>query len=958
MRVPSAETVQAGQVRPGGKFAGRDYGARASATYGDAMVPGRAREIARVDGLLRAARGGRGGTLVIRGEPGIGKTTLLEHATERATGMTVLEARGVESDAELAFAGLFDLFRPLGEEDLSRITQDLAADQRHDLLDRLRDGRPVAVERFAICTVVLRILCSAADRQPVVVCVDDAHWLDPASADAILFAARRVRHDRVAVLLAVRDDSDRPELRGFEEIALRGLDGAASAELLRSMSRFRMPDASASRLVAATGGNPLALIELARDLDDDDIELWEHGSYTASRSAAELFRNRLRNLDDAARSALVVLALDTGGPTAMVWRAAERLGLDPEAFERLELASLVAFRTGEPRLVHPLIRSAVLAEVPPPIIRAGHRAWAEAIGSSTDHRSTRAWHLAAAAVGPDPEAAAALDVAATEASTISAYGTAAVALDRAAQLTEDDGLRGDRLLRAGVAARLAGRPALAARLLEDAAGSATDPAQSAAIDRERGRRHLYHGQISEAHRLAAQGAAKLRAIDPQQAADMLGIAAWSAWIAGEYPRSIALAMDARELAANRPGTLSPIVDLTLGTSLFSMGEVADSYPLLLTACAEVERQFESVDPEYVCFAGVALAWIGEYSRARALLARVIEGARDSSALGVLCTARHASAYVDARTGHLVTAYATASQALVAAEIVGNDLWRYFSLGCLAYIEAAQGREEDCRRHADEALELARSMDINHPGPVREALGLLELALNRPEAAIAQLEPVNRRGSTGELTIGRPTGFDIVEAYLRAGRRLPETMLQQVIMFSEDARFPGLSALCWRSRGMMADDADIDRCFEAAVALHERTENPFALARTWLCHGERLRRAGRRADARSRLTAAADVFDRLGARQWVIRTEVELRATGAGVRPTRRPAGVDALTTQELQVALAVSRDLSNKQVAAELYLSPKTVEFHLGNVYRKLGIRSRAGVAARLGEAHPASADH
>ena len=353
--VPSIETVQAGQVRPGGKFAGRDYGARASATYGDAMVPGRAREIARVDGLLRAARAGRGGTLVIRGEPGIGKTTLLEHATERATGMTVLEARGVESDAELAFAGLFDLFRPLGEEDLSRITQDLAADQRHDLLDRLRDGRPVAVERFAICTVVLRILCSAADRQPVVVCVDDAHWLDPASADAILFAARRVRHDRVAVLLAVRDDSDRPELRGFEEIALRGLDGAASAELLRSMSRFRMPDASASRLVAATGGNPLALIELARDLDDDDIELWEHGSYTASRSAAELFRNRLRTLDDAARSALVVLALDTGGPTALVWRAAERLGLDPEAFERLELASLVAFRTGEPRLVHPLL---------------------------------------------------------------------------------------------------------------------------------------------------------------------------------------------------------------------------------------------------------------------------------------------------------------------------------------------------------------------------------------------------------------------------------------------------------------------------------------------------------------------------------------------------------------------------------------------------------------------------
>ena len=191
-----------------------------------------------------------------------------------------------------------------------------------------------------------------------------------------------------------------------------------------------------------------------------------------------------------------MLALDTGGPTALVWRAAERLGLDSAAFERLELASLVAFRTGEPRLVHPLIRSAVLAEVPPPVIRAGHRAWADAIGSARELRPARAWHLAAAAVGPDPEAADALDLAATEASRISAYGTAAVTLHRAAQLTAEDALRGDRLLRAGVAARLAGRPEQAVRLLEQAAGCAGPPALNAAVDRERARRHLYHGQLT------------------------------------------------------------------------------------------------------------------------------------------------------------------------------------------------------------------------------------------------------------------------------------------------------------------------------------------------------------------------------------------------------------------------------------------------------------------------------
>jgi DNA-binding CsgD family transcriptional regulator len=250
------------------------------------------------------------------------------------------------------------------------------------------------------------------------------------------------------------------------------------------------------------------------------------------------------------------------------------------------------------------------------------------------------------------------------------------------------------------------------------------------------------------------------------------------------------------------------------------------------------------------------------------------------------------------------------------------------------------------------------MDIDHPAPVREALGLLELALNRPEAAIMYLDPVNRRGSTGELTLGRPTGPDIVEAYLRAGRELPPTLSEQIVAFSDDPRFPGLAAVCWRCRGLMAEDADIDRCFGTAAALHERTGNPFALARTWLCHGERLRRAGRRADARGRLTAALDLFEQLGARQWASRAETELRAAGAGQRPTRRPAGVDALTAQELQVALAVSRDLSNRQVAAELYLSPKTVEFHLGNVYRKLGIRSRTGVASLLADRHPAAADH
>jgi DNA-binding CsgD family transcriptional regulator len=919
------------------------------------MLPGRSREVARVDDLLGAARSGRGGTLVIRGEPGIGKTRLLEHTAERAADMTALEARGIESDSELPFAGLFDLLRPLSDEDISRITRTLPAEHTGDLLERLRTGRPVSVDRFAVCTVLLRLLSSAAEHRPVAICVDDVQWLDPASADAIMFAARRIRHDRVAVLLAVRDDADAVDLRGFEELPLRGLDGSAAAELLRAVSESSVTDKSADRLAAATGGNPLALLELARDLGDRDAAAWDPSMVTASRSAVGLFRDRLAALDDEARAALVVLALDTRNRPAHVWRAAEQIGAKAEAFERLELASLVTFRDGTPRLVHPLIRSAALAEVPPPLVRAAHRAWAAALaspslGSPTELSPARAWHLAAAAVGPDPEAADALDEAGTAAGAVSAYGTEALALERASQLTEDHHLRGDRLLRAGVAARFAGRPAHAARLLDEAAGCAVDPLLSAVVDSERGRRHLYHGQVSEAHRLATQGAEKIRDVDPSRASDMLGIAAWTAMIAADYPRSIAVANDARALAGGRPGGTSPLVDLTLGTSLFSVGEVAESYQVLLAACGRVEREFDTVDPEYACFAGVALAWVGEYRRARTLLARVTERARPASAFGVLCSALHASAYVDARTGHLVSAYATANEAVATSETTGNDLWRYFSLGCLAFVEAALGREADCRGHAEEALALTRTMDIGHSAPVREALGLLELAIGNPEAAIEQLEPVNRRGSTGELTLGRPTGPDMVEAHIRAGRPLPPLLAQQVTAFSVDPRFPGLAALCWRCRGLMAPDDEIDLCFANAVALHEQTDNPFALARTLMCHGERLRRAGRRAEARDRLAAALDRFEQLGARAWAVRTEAELRTAGAGVRPERRPSGVDALTGQELQVALAVTRDLSNRQVAAELYLSPKTVEFHLGNVYRKLGIRSRTGLAAVLAD--------
>ncbi len=910
------------------------------------MLAGRGRETARLDDLLGAAREGHGGALVVRGEPGIGKTRLLEYAMAGAADMTVLDARGVESDAELPFAGLFDLLRSLDDTDVSRLTDALASDERGDLLTRLREGRPVSVDRFAVGTVVLRVLCAAAEHRPVLVCVDDLHWLDPASADAITFVARRVHHDPVAVLLAVRDEPD--AATGFDELLLHGLDAPAAADLVRTVAELPVSDGEAGRLAAVTGGNPLALTEIARELANG------HDRSGPRHATAELFRHRLAGLDDGARAALLTLALDSGGGPALVWRAAAALGIDADAFEHLEAASLVTITEGRLRLAHPLIRSAALDAAAPRQVRAAHRAWAAALTGSPALRSVRAWHLAAAAVGPDAEAAVALDEAGTAAGAVSAYATASVALERAAQLTEDDPTRSDRLLRAGVAARLAGRPAQGARLLDEAAACAVDPPSSALVDCERGRRHLYHGRISEARRLFTRGADRLRTTDPERAAELLGMAAWTAMISFRPEESIELARRGRALVGGAPSPATVLVDLTLGTALFGVGAVAESYRELLAAGARVEEDVDGIDPDYVCFAGVALSWVGEFRRARSLITRVIERARPAAAFGVLCPALHASAYVDVRTGHLVSAYAAATEALEHSETTGNDLWRYFSLGALAQIEAAQGREIDCRRHADEAVELARTMDLGYPPPVRESLGLLELALGHPDEAIRQLDPVNRHPATGELTLGRPTGADAVEAYIRAGRRLPDAVLGQLRTYAEDRRFPGLAALCWRCLGLLADEDAYDACFAEAVTLHDLSGNPFALARTWLLHGERLRRDGRRADARGRLTAALSTFEKLGARQWASRAEAELQAAGAGPRPASAGAGVETLTPQELQVALAASQDRSNRQIAAELFLSPKTVEFHLGNVYRKLGIRSRAGLAGRLPAPVPA----
>ncbi|MBB3084378.1 AAA family ATPase [Geodermatophilus sabuli] len=906
------------------------------------MLHGRTAELGRIAQVLEAARLSHGGVLQVSGEAGIGKSALLDAAEASSDGMLVLRTRGVEVDSQLPFAGLFDLFRPVFP-----LIDELPSVQRSALQGAVGLGPPVSADRFAIATGTLALLSAAAEQQPVLAIVDDAQWLDVPSRDALVFSARRLQRDPIAFLWAVRDDPDQSCDWGFPEVRPRPLDDAAAGQLLAARLAQPVHATARRQLVAATGGNPLALIELTRDLTEAQLTGQEPfpPALPLGVSAVQVLRRRVQALDDDATTVLSLLTLDSTGDGAVIRRAAALQRADYRtAIEELERESLIRVEFARPLLTHPLVRGAVEVAVDPARRRAAHRALAEALAGRPDS-TARAWHLAAAATEPDEEVAAAMVGAARHAQARSAYGSAASAFERAAGVTPEHPIRATRLLMAATAARLAGSATEARRLLALASECADTPEASARVDCERARIELYHGDVGYAQQLMMSAAAALRRTDPHVAAGIVSQAAFAALFTGDLGHAVDLARSAQQL--EDPERRDPVVGLTLGLSLLHHGDVARSFETLLAAAELAERRQAELDPDYVVFAALALTWVGETTRARALLAGQLAGAREEAAFGALCSALYGAAYLEARTGHLIRGYALATEGVSVAEATGNNFWRYLSLCCLAYVEAAQVREQECREHAHQALEIARRYGFGYPAPALDALGLLELALGNADEAVEHLRSSNIRGGTDQPTFARLSGPDLVEAYVRAGHRLPPALQAEVQAVSGAERFPGAAAVAWRCRGLLATDEEFDACFTAALRLHQRLDNPFALARTELSYGERLRRAGRRQDARRHLRTAVELLTELGAGHWVSRGDAELRAAGvAGEEPSRE--GLAALTPQELQVALTVAQGTTNREAGAILYVSPKTVEFHLSQVYRKLGVRSRAELAARV----------
>jgi DNA-binding CsgD family transcriptional regulator len=895
------------------------------------MLAGRAAETARLRQLIEAARGGRSDALVMQGDPGVGKTALLRFAVEEGRDFAVLECRCVESESALPFAGLHDLIRPL----LTSL-EGLPEVQAAALRGALAIGPPDGVgERFAVYAGALGLVAGAAEISPVLCVIDDAQWLDHESAEALIFVARRLEADAVAVLLATRAGAGELELSGIEAMRIEALPEEDAVEMLTGATRFPVAPHVAERLARETGGNPLAMLESAHALTAEQLAGRQPlmGPLPIGPSTERLFSPRIEALSLSARRALLVAAAADESDLGPILAAAHELGGDASGLEEAETAGLIAVADARVLFAHPLVRSAAYVSAPPTERRAAHRELANALDEPR-----RAWQLALSAFGPDERIAQALESAAMAARARKGFASASAALDRSARLSEHPPAQARRLYLAADAARLAGQCEHASRLLETAVECDKSGREEDAITHLRGRVELLRGHTDAAQSILLAAAKTVEARDRSRAAALLSEAAFAAMIGGDGDAAVSIASQAREVQDTDRGLVSAITGLVLGTALFRAGRLDAGLRLVVEAADIVaETPDETIEPEYVIHAAHVLSWVGEYRRARALLDATLQDIRATGALGVLPWALYTSADLDTRTGSWSAARADACEAVSIARDTGNQLWLTYALGCLTMLDAMQGRESEARTHAAEAEDLARQLGIELPRKVADALGLLELSLGRPENAIPHLEAAGHAGSRLALP-------DLVEAYTRAQRPLPEAIGGLLKPGKETAA--GVGALFPHCRGIVAGD-DFDGALKAALEAYEAAGMPFGRARVALLLGERLRRAGRRAESREHLRAALDGFTQLGAAIWAERARGELRATGERVG-SRRREGEDRLTAQELQVARVVARGATNKEAAATLFLSAKTIEYHLGHVYSKLRVRSRTELAHHL----------
>lgn len=858
------------------------------------MLWGRAAEQITMDQLLSRAREGASGVLVVRGDPGIGKTALLDHAAAAAGGMRVLRGAGVESEADLPFAGLHLLLRPVLDR-LPRLPQPQA-----DALRAAFGLGPAAGDRFLVGLGVLSLLSEVAEEGGLLCLVDDAHWLDHASAEALLIAARRLDSDGVALVFAAREPGFHAP--GLPESRLAALPHADAAGLLDSTAG-QLPAGVRGSVLAQACGNPLALIELPRS--------------PRSRRLQEAFEHRADALPPSARTLLTVAAIDGTGQLATVLEAARELGGTPADLGPITDSGLVAVDGERLAFRHPLVRAAVQGAAPDAVRLAVHAALARAL-SGQDDADRRAWHQAAAATAPDEQLADELERTAQRASERGGGAAAAAAYERAADLSADQGTRTRRLTLAAEAAEYGGRFDQARTIAEHASGPHVDPSLTSRLIRVRACCDYGMGMLPSAHTLLSMGVDHIAADDPHDAAWLLLDASSLVWLDGDRDMATRTADQLAGLRLPEDDPARPVYDLCRWFASLALRRRIDGLPPLPGVVAAV-RELAGLDRRGLLLIG-ALDLAEPDRHAHDLITAATAAIREESRVGLLPQALTYLASTQLALGWHADARTHAGEAVRIAEDTSQPQWAVQAGSLLARLGAIEGEPGTC---------------AGYP----EAEALLELGLGRAESALLKLEDLVYGRARNQISAMRCVP-DLVESALRCGR--PSRAAEPFGRFAEwasilDQRWA--HALVARCRALIEP---AEEHFTLALSLHT---SPFELARTQLLFGEWLRRARRRADARPHLSSALQTFERLGALPWVARSRTELDAAGLAVPGVDGHDPLAALTPQERQIVRLAAQGLANREIAAQLFLSPRTVGQHLYKAFPKLGVTSRTELA-------------
>lgn len=885
---------------------------------------GREDELVRVDRLLTDARAGRAGVLVYVGEPGIGKSALLEWARGRADGFAQLTLTGVESESEIGYGGLLDLFGA-----------HLA------LLEELPDPQALAVSgalaqsdhdvpALDVGAGVLSMLGLLSSQAPLLCTVDDAHWVDDATLAALLFAIRRLAEEPVGVLITARSQFAAVlSSRGMSATELRPLD-KSSAQLVVGDCGVVDPQ-QMERVVHDSVGNPLALVELSA-AGRRAVTIGPNGPVVSR------FLDEVSELPERTRHALVaVAACDTTEALRIEEAARQSVGGD----ETLTPAYGTVLRSepGVIRFRHPLLRTAVYGAATPSARRAGHRAAAEAYHDQPDRR---AWHRALAATGPDATVAAQLADTAHAARRRGGFHAEALALERAAQLTTTPLLAGRRYFAAATAEFLAGAHSRTSALLDRAHETDPgDPVLAADIAFERARLALWHDAVDtpDLQEVARQVADR----DPRRAARLLSYRIVGLLSDFDGP---ALADAAGEVWSLMDGSPDPLdAAFKVALARLAAGDT-DSAIALAAECASVAT--ERGDPTTLIQIGHLFTWAERHDEAAGLLEAGITLCRSSGGEWLLVNALCHRSELHRRTGRLLLAVADAAEALDLAEHLQIPGTRVEALAALAPAEALAGRLEEAQTHAEQVLAFAAQMRLGsteYETAARSALASIALVRGRYADGVHQLQRIRAvLDAGGFVELGAcPSVVELILAHAVDGNASEALSFAETVEgFAEPRGRAGLLATVALGRALVdpADGASFAQAVELAA------DNPYAVGRARLMYGEWMRRTRRIVDARVELTAAHETLRAAGATAWAERAASEVRATGARLGPNT--PGAESLTPQELQVAMLAGSGHRNREIAGQLFVSEKTVEAHLGRVFRKLGLRSRTELARIL----------